>query len=509
MQMSGKDVLFLAMETPQTHGHTGGLLILDPSGRPGFGFDAVKAMVAERMPLVPRFTWKLREVPMGLDRPYWVPDPDFRAERHMQRIAVPAPGGPRELAELCGHLYSAKLDRRKPLWEIWFIEGLSDGRVALLVKMHHCLMDGVSGSALGTLLCDLEPDPAPRPRALDTSDEEVAVEPSDLEMWWRATTNLAAMPANLAVYAGQALQRGLTLFGRNGSTTALPRPGSLPRLAFNHHLSARRAFSWTSLPLAGVKDIKDAAGVKLNDVVLEICGAAMRRYHEKTAGSAVSSPLVLTCAVSTRGEGGKKLGNQLAQMNVAWPAQVEDPVARLRAVSENAEAAKDLTRALRSTAIRPFGDTLPPGLIQLASQLSAMPPEPVMMSNAVVSNVPGPPVPLYCAGARIEALYPLSILAAGMGLNFTVISYADRLDFGLTFDPELVKEPWRLAAEISSAYEALHAAVLGRRPRSAAVAKEKRPRPARRASRIRVAPVAARAKKNTRASAPQSAPTAS
>ncbi len=161
-QLPGSDAIFLSMETPNVHAHTGGLTILDPSTCDDFSFEKLKAVTAQRIRLAPKFTWKLREVLFGLDRPYWIEDPDFDVANHMHRIGVPQPGGMRELGDLCSDLFAHKLDRRRPLWEMWYIEGLEGGKVALFSKTHHCMIDGVSGSDLGQLMCDVEPSPPPR-----------------------------------------------------------------------------------------------------------------------------------------------------------------------------------------------------------------------------------------------------------------------------------------------------------------------------------------------------------
>src|SRR5262249_49966874 len=162
-QLPGADSIFLALETPTLYMHTGALTILDPAGSPGLGFQRLRETIAERIVQAPRFTLKLREVPFGLDRPYFVEDPDIDVRRHLHRVGCPSPGGPRELAELVGDIAGRALDRRHALWELWFVEGLEGGRVATVMKTHHCLVDGVSGAGLGEILADLEPDPPPRP----------------------------------------------------------------------------------------------------------------------------------------------------------------------------------------------------------------------------------------------------------------------------------------------------------------------------------------------------------
>ena len=178
-QLPGSDAIFLAMDTDTVYAHVGALTVLDPSDAPRFSFARVRELTDERVRDIPRFTQKLRQVPLDLDRPYLVEDPHFNIDNHLHRIAVPSPGTMRELGELAGHLYASHLDRRKPLWEAWFIEGLERGKVALLVKTHHCLIDGASGAGLGEMLFDVEPDPPPRVPARKAPSKPAAAEPSD------------------------------------------------------------------------------------------------------------------------------------------------------------------------------------------------------------------------------------------------------------------------------------------------------------------------------------------
>ncbi|MCZ6464615.1 MAG: wax ester/triacylglycerol synthase family O-acyltransferase [Proteobacteria bacterium] len=470
-QLPGSDSIFLAMETDTIHSHIGGVLILDASDSEGFGVERVMDVLRERLPLAPRFTWKLKEVPFGLDRPYWVPDPDFDVARHVRRVALPSPGGLPELAELVGHLHGQKLDRSRPLWEVWFIEGLEDGRSALLMKTHHCLMDGVAGADLSRLICDVEPDPEQPARvALQEEGADEGV-PADLEIALRGIARCMTAPSRLARYAGQALLRGGTLLGflARGEKPQLALPA--PRVSFNGSIGPRRAVAWSSVPLADVKAVKNelARGAfkpTVNDVVLELCGSALRRYLEMR-GERPDGSLAASCPVSTR-EAGEKSGgngtqanNQLANMVLSLATDLDDPVERLEQIHRNASRSKALTRALLSTPIAAMGDTLPPAVLGGVWQaLMALPAESAPLpANLVVSNVQGPPIPLYHAGARVEAMYPISILATGQGLNITLVSYSGCVYFGVTVDPDLVPDPWLLARALPEALEELRKAV--------------------------------------------------
>lgn len=460
-QLSGTDSLFVSMETNEVHSHIGGLVILDPSSNPRFSLERLTRTLAERLPLAgPEFTAKLQESPLGLSRPYLVKDENFDVSRHVHRIAVPSPGGMRELADLAGYLHSQKLDRGRPLWEMWFIEGLEDDKVAIYMKTHHALMDGMKGNDLSAILCDLEPEPTSRAAipAIQPSEEA----PSTLHQAWEDISNVAALPRRIATYGFQALRRGFNMASyvyENGTDTV---PSSAPRLSFNGELSPHRAIACTSLPLDDVKAVKNAACVKMNDVALEICGSAMRKYAERN-GEEIDGSLSVTCPVSTRAEDDKTSANKVASMMVSCATDVADPFDRLQAIHTNAMRAKELVARARETPIESIGEVLPPTFVNLGfralgglTELSGSLP-----SNATVSNVPGPPVQLYIAGAPVERIFPISVLATTQGLNFTLVSFLDRFDIGLTVDPEMIPDAWVLAECVDEAWQELRDAVLG------------------------------------------------
>lgn len=462
-QLPGTDAVFLALETDVIHGHVGALIILDPSGSTAFSFDRVRRTVVERIQQVPRFTWQLNRVPLSLDRPYWVGAADFDAARHLHRIAVPAPGGLTELAEVCGLLASQKLDFRKPLWEIWYIEGLANGRVAILFKMHHCIADGVSGAEIGTLLCDLDAA-APESSVLAAAERPAPPPPPDLmTVWWNGAAHLAGTPLRVAEYLGQMVRRGvISLRHGAGSADAAPGIGSIPRLPFNAAIGPKRAFAFATIPFADVKEVRRQVDVKINDILVALSVSSMRRYLQARK-ALPAEPLVVMCAVSTRGTDNKELTNQVSTMHIACRTRSNDPLARLLQIHRSAMAAKKLTSRVDQVPIPALGETFPPALIAAAVRVLApfgnyLP----VFCNVAVSNVPGPPVPLYSAGARIEAMYPLSVLGPGVGLNFTAISYTNRFDFGIIADPDLVDDPWELANGVPLAMAELKAAIARR-----------------------------------------------
>lgn len=453
-RISGQDAIFLSMERPTWHQHTGGLLVFDASEAPTFSFASFSRLVGERLPLAPRFACRVKEVPFGLDRPLWVKDPNFDVANHMHRIAVPSPGGMRELAELAGDLMGHQLDRRMPLWEMWFIEGLEDGRFAVLAKTHHCMMDGASGQGLAEYIFDLEPNPSSPPPVPpigeDTSEDRV---PGDLELVARGLVPTLATPFTMTRYGLQMGRRGLSVlpFLRGANKPATPMDA--PPTPWNASLSPRRRLSFVSVPLDDLKTVRQKFDVKVNDVVLALVTTALRRYLIEV-DALPNKPLVSGVPVSTRDIDDTEVGNKIANMFVALPVQIEDPVERLLLIHESTMSAKEMTKAVRARRIQAFAESAPPAVINLAfrtmfsAQLDQLVPA---AANVLVSNVPGPPFPLYSVGARVQAIYPIGPLMMGMGLNCTVLSYIDSVDFGLQCDPELVSDPWAISAHIPGA----------------------------------------------------------
>jgi WS/DGAT/MGAT family acyltransferase len=451
-QLPGSDTLFLAMETDTIYAHVGGLTILDPTHAPDFSYARLAQIIDERIREVPRFTKKLRRIPFDLDRPYLVDDPDFDVGNHLKRIAVPSPGGLRELAELAGHLYARHLDRRKSLWEMWFIEGLENGRVAILMKSHHAIMDGASGAGLAELLFDAEPNPSPSPDCRKAPRPRVEREPGGLGLTARGLGSVMRTPFSLLRYAYQLAGqvRAMLPYLREPE---IPSITGIPQVSFNAPIGPRRAFSWVSVPLAAVKDIKKHFDVKVNDVVLALTGSAVRRYLE-VRGELPKESLVAAVPISTRSEGDASLGNQITATSVSWATDLPDPAERLLHIHKSATKAKEMEKAMRAREIQAVGDTAPPRLINLAFRALAGAGISIPM-NVAVSNVAGPPITLYIAGARIEHIYPMSLLLPKCGLNVTVFSYCAQVDFGFTVDPELIPDPWYLAEGIPLAVREL------------------------------------------------------
>lgn len=461
-RLSGTDALFLSTETPAWHQHVGGVTILDPAESDRFGFEELKKHTLERLERVPKFRWKLKEVPLHLDRAVWIEDKDFDIDRHVRRIAVPPPGGRREVGDLLGMLMTYQLDRRRPLWEMWYVDGVVGGQVALIMKYHHCLMDGMSGAGLAEQMLDLEPNPPEGAPLLPASDEEAPREPSDVELLARALIPTVQTPRKALQYAFRTAQRGVTVL-RQRNQNPLPIGASGP--CFNGAVGPRRAASFSSVSLQDVRALKDALGVKVNDVVLALVSGALRQ-HMLRHGDMPEGSLTAQVPVSTRLADDTDQTNQVASMPATLATDIDDPLERVRAIHASTQSAKELTEAVRARKIQSVGEVAPPLLIGLASRAawaSNISRRLPVVANVVVSNIPGPPIPLYVCGAKVTGIYAASVLLFYAGLNVTLMSYVDRIDFGLTTDPDLVEEPWEIADAIPDALvELMEAAGLGK-----------------------------------------------
>lgn len=457
-RMSGTDSLFLAGETPNWHQHIAGLVVLDPSDTEEFSFETVSRTIGQRLALVPKLTWKLKTVPWGLDRAHWVDDDTFDLRRHFHQMTVPAPGGPRETADAIAPILGRQLDRRFPLWEMWYLDGLAHGRVAVLMKMHHCVLDGGAGSVLATLLFDIEPNPAPRPEVPPTLEPEAP--PSDLNLILGSLVSALGAPWRRARYFGQLAQRSIDLAGHLITGRERPNVGTLlqaPKTSFNVPIGPRRSLAFSSVALADVRAVADAFDVKINDVALALCSGAIRAYLD-AAGELPVRELTAGAPVSLRKSGDASMDNQLSYLVMPLGTQLTDPIERLRHIAQQSRAAKDIHRTMRAHPVSSIAETAAPfvlgSLLRLAYQTHVLSFIPGMM-NTVISNVPGPPMDLYLAGAKLSGIFSASVLLDCMGLNVTLFTFGDRVDFGLHVDPDLISDPWSIAEGIPNALREL------------------------------------------------------
>lgn len=456
-QLSARDAIFLAMDTETTWGHVGALSVLDPSTADDFSYEILVRRVEERIGLIPRFKWKLREVGLGFDEPYWVEDLDFDVCKHLHRVDAPSPGTPRELGDLVGRLYARALDRARPLWEVWLIEGLADGRCGMFMKTHHCLMDGEGGAGLAEVISDFSPDASGPIHVPDGFDEASPVPPTEARVLTNAWLHGWTRSRNAFRYARDAASEALGSFLQGHRSLDPPAPADVPRVSFNAAVGSRRALSCAAISLERVKAIKKSLDVTVNDVVLEIIGSILRA-DLRDRGELPDLPLAACVPVSLRTPGDARLGNQITNMIVSLETDLLSPVDRLLRIHRRARRAREKLAKTHVDLFNAIGESLAPfaahALIELSSSEAALQNLP-LIGNLVVSNVRGAPAALYTAGARVEAMYPISMVQAGQGLNVTVLSYTGQMNFGFTVDPDLIPDPWALADRVEPALEAL------------------------------------------------------
>jgi WS/DGAT/MGAT family acyltransferase len=463
------DAQFLALETNRQAGHVGGLAVLDTSTRPGgaIACSDLKALLRERLPLLPPFRWKLVEVPLGMDYPYWIDDPDFDLDFHVRELALPEPGSDAQLNEQVARIFSRPLDRARPLWELYVIHGLEGGHTAVLTKIHHALIDGLSGAEIMGLLLDTAPEGRDDlPPLQDEATPNGSAPPGQLEMLGRGLLGLPRYP----VRALRALPRALPNVADVGPLGQLPGAGTIggiasrvqrtvtrtppvprpdvqaPKTTFNGRVSPHRRFAFGEMGLDEVKAVKNQYGVTVNDVVVSICAGAVRRWlieHDELP----DGPLISQIPVSVRTDDqAGTYGNRILLMSVPFHTDVEDPVERLRATHEDLADMKERHKALPADLLQDANHFIPPAVFHRAARLTFRLSTGVGRPawNLVVSNVPGQQFPLFMAGARLIGNYPVSVITDGMGLNITVMSYNGRMDYGIVADRDQMPDLQRL-----------------------------------------------------------------
>jgi diacylglycerol O-acyltransferase len=432
-RLSGLDASFLYLETPAQLMHVCGLIVLDPSTIPGgYSFAAMQAGIDQQVKDVPAFTRKLRRVPLGLDHPIWVRDRQYDIERHVHRLALPAPGGYDELVSLASHLAALPLDRSRPLWEMWVIEGYEGGdKVVVFSKMHHATVDGVSGSNLISHLCALEPDAAP---LVQTTDERHGREPGSRELLGRALMTNLALPVHAARIVAPTLKGIASTVGRARAGTAMAAPLTAPRTSFNGTITGHRTIGVVDLGLAEVRAVKTATGTTVNDVVLALAGGALRAYLDER-GELPDGSLLASVPVSVREQSRREDGaNKVSTLFATLGTDIEDPLERLQELAESNRNAKDHHQAISADALQDWAEFAAPRTFGLAVRAYAglrLAEKHPVVHNLVISNVPGPPFPLYFMGAEILGLYPLGPVFHGAGVNITVMSNNGRLHVGV------------------------------------------------------------------------------
>ncbi len=458
----GMDAAFLSLETPTTPMHVGVALVLDPPEgtrslfSPSTRYAQIRRVIEQRLHQIPQFRQRAVRVPFGLHHPVWVDDPDFELDDHLSRASLPSPGGTAELDAFMAAAMSRPLDPDRPLWEMYVVEGLEGDRSALVAKVHHAILDGVSGASVLAAFLDV----TPRSRVVPLPPEwDPAPLPSNTQMLRHAASSLARQPgATLStLQAGVEAVADLGMHNRElAERGEQPPPGffTAPRTSFNGAVSNRKRFASLSLPLDDVKLVGRVFEATVNDVILAGVSGGLRRLLA-SRGEETEQPLVAMVPVSTRADGqAEALGNQVSGMLVSLASDVDDPVLRLDAIAESARVAKEQEKLHRG---RLIGDLAQVALPAFASRMAravagsrlfdkVRPP-----FNVTVSSVRGPDFSLFCAGSRVIGMYPVGPMAEGIGVNVTVFSYLERVYFGLLACRKLIPELDEVAGHIDDA----------------------------------------------------------
>ncbi|MEZ4985076.1 MAG: wax ester/triacylglycerol synthase family O-acyltransferase [Saprospiraceae bacterium] len=436
--ISGMDAAFLYGETPSSPMHVGAVAVIEGS----IAFDTFRAIIASRLHTTPRLRKRLMYVPLSIDYPYWVDDPYFDLDLHVHHIALPKPGGWNELRKVASQLFSEPMDLNRPLWSFTFVEGLDDipqvpkGSVAIISKIHHVAIDGMSGAGLLSLIFDFTPEVLPIPEPKPWRPKPL---PNEVELMWRSTMSFAKDPLKVPRLLGETVSATLKsgFLSRAQKTAPPTAPFSAPSTPFNGIISARRKWSTFMIDLERVKAIKNAMNTTLNDVVLAICAGGLRLYLQEK-GQLPVKPLVAMVPISTRTEGEEAHGsNQISSMLVQLATNIADPIQRLEVIQENTIRGKTYNGAIGAKTLSKMAEAVPFGVANQAAKIYsrfhlAEFHNPVF--NVTISNVPGPQFPLYINGHKLISISGTAPLFDGLGLIISVFSYNGLLTISPTAD---------------------------------------------------------------------------
>ncbi len=485
-QLSSLDAQFLNVESSTTVGHVGSLILLDPSTAPGgeLTLDRVREVLEPRLHLAAPLRQRLVGVPLGLGRPYWIDDPDFDIEFHLREVGLPSPGDERQLGEQVARIHARPLDRTRPLWEMYLIHNVSEGRQALYSKVHHAAIDGVSGAEILASIMDVtveprvvEPpdeywDPAPIPSAAELMSKglaAMAAQPLEvMRTLPRALPHLAEIPGASLVPGAKAVSELADSLmrlaaGDEAARDVGRRTISTPATPLNAPITAHRRFAYGSLPLDDIKHVKNTYSMTVNDVVMALCTSALRRWLLDHDGLP-ETPLVVAVPVSVRTDDqAQDNGNFISVMLAEMPVHVADPVARLAQVQKGMAEAKEQFDAVPASILQDLAAVIPTALSGLAARaIFQMVAAGGFPFNLFISNVPGPQLPLYVGGASVLGVYPVSAITDLTGaLNITLFSYNGALDFGLIACRELVPDVWNMIGYLHDALDELVALANG------------------------------------------------
>ena len=449
-QLTPGDAFMLYTEQPGSPNHIGSLGLFDPSGIPGghLSFERLVEYFGERVHLGKAFRRRMVRVPLDLDDPWWVEDSSFDLEYHLRHTALPAPGNWRQLCNLVARLHSRPLDMSRPPWEAWMIEGLDEipgvppGSIGILIRVHHTAIDGVGGIELLSALLQLHPDDPP-PDVPDLWKPDRM--PSQWELLGRAAVSNALKPFRLARLAATAVPRAARVAGQLREKEIRFPTLMVPATRFNARVTPHRVFDAATFSLSEIKRIKSTvSGATVNDAVITVCAGALR-YYLDGLGELPDGSLAAVIPISVRStdqKGGE--GNRVAQFFCDMHSDIADPVQRLAAVAESTRMAQGSQEALGGHALQQMSSVMPGALFGMAlranAELGARSRSSGLL-NTQISNVPGPPFPLYCAGARLLSMYGLGPVITGAALIHVVMSYCDTITFSFTSDRDIMPDP--------------------------------------------------------------------
>jgi diacylglycerol O-acyltransferase len=455
-RLSPVDAGFLAQEGPNAHMHIGAVALFEG---PAPAYRDFCNHIRSRLHLVPRYRQKLAVPPLETGRPLWVDDPTFNLDYHVRHTALPAPGSEEQLRALAARIHSQRLDRAKPLWELWLVQGLADKRFALISKTHHALVDGISGVDLATVMFDLTPVPEPVPHEGQPWAPEP--EPSAAQMAARGLVGLARVPFSLAGRAAAAVTRPQTTLAtareavEGIAEVAWAGLNPAPESPLNVPIGPHRRVAFVHNELRDFKLVKDTFGGTVNDVVLTVVAGALRRWLQSRGVRVEGLELRGLVPVSTRTRDQRnEMGNRLTVMRGPLPVYIEDPVARLRVVRRAMDGLKESKQAVGAEVLTSLEQFAPPTILAQASRLNFS----TRLFNLLVTNVPGPQFPLYVLGRELQDLYPVAFLPRDHALAVAIMSYNGRIDFGLLADYDAVPDLDELAEHVADALQQLVAA---------------------------------------------------
>ena len=447
-RLTGLDASFLHLENATSNMHVGSVIIFEGPPPP---YDELLEAFERRLPLVPRYRQRLAFVPLGQGRPKWVDDPHLNLRYHVRSTALPSAGSEDQLKDLAGRAFSQQLDRDKPLWEAWLVEGLEGDRFAMVSKTHHALVDGISGVDIISVIFDSSPDPAaptgpgdrwlPRPL------------PSRAQLLGEALVERATIPAEItrslrAIVRGpRRLLAGLRDAAVGVGAMAWAGLNPAPSSPYNKDIGPHRRFTWVRANLDDLKAIKDALGGTVNDVVLATVAGALGKHLRRRGQNTDGLELKAMVPVSVRQDDERgALGNRVAAIMAALPVWCQEPGARLDIVREELRGLKSGGQAVGAQVLTDLSGFAPPTIMDQASRLMSR----QRFFNVVVTNVPGPQFPLYLLGRRMLDPFPMVPLASGQAVGVALLSYDGHINFGVVGDYDLLWDLEDLAGDVEA-----------------------------------------------------------